>query len=467
MAQGIAEHLEPAVTLGTGGDTFTPNADAAREAALPGARGARERLRRLTRRRRAGDHRARRRGCTVLTALLALRLGAGRVAAAVAALLCAVSPTLVYWSGYTGPDPVAQALALGAALTLLHRRPVVGGALAGLCMSDTDRLRDRRAGCFRRSSSPCGRCAAKRFDRPPRACSWPLPSSDWFDRRSSCRRLPRSSDHSASQRWRRSRCSWPAASVACGPRASPPRLSRRLRCSTAAPGRPSRGRTGRCFCSPSAGSPSASGHRAAVDRAPHRGSFATARRSLLGKEPWPGTLCRPAPAGARPGSGPRSGDARPYATCHGDCCVGLRNGGHRIVEPAGHRSRFVPGARPRARACARRPTRDRHSRRVWVPPAGAARSAGCGPVPRASCSSTGPHARMHPECTSRASCSGGFRSSLVSAGPTAPSIAGRRCCTAAASPVSVRARAPGRRRGGGQECAASPAPAPALLRATS
>jgi hypothetical protein len=134
MARGIAEHLEPAVTLGQGGDVFMPNADAAVKPLFPALVALVSLLgvspidaaRAITV--LAGA------AVPVLTAVLALRLGAGRGAAAVAALLCAVSPTLVYWSGYTGPDPVAQALALGAALTLLHRRPVVGGALAALCV---------------------------------------------------------------------------------------------------------------------------------------------------------------------------------------------------------------------------------------------------------------------------------------------------------------------------------------------
>jgi hypothetical protein len=134
MAQGIAEHLDPAVTLGEGGDAFIPNADAAVKPLFPAlvalaslcGVSAIDAARTITV--LAGA------AVPVLTALLALRLGAGRVAAIVAALLCAVSPTLVYWSGYTGPDPVAQALALGAALALLRRRPVAGGALAALCV---------------------------------------------------------------------------------------------------------------------------------------------------------------------------------------------------------------------------------------------------------------------------------------------------------------------------------------------
>ena len=134
MARGIAEHLEPVTTLGAGGDAFAPNADAAMKplfpalVALASVFGASplDAARALTL--LAGA------AVPLLTGLLALRLGAGRAAAAGAVVVCAVSPTLVHWSGYAGPDPLAQALALGAALALLQRRPVVGGALAGLCM---------------------------------------------------------------------------------------------------------------------------------------------------------------------------------------------------------------------------------------------------------------------------------------------------------------------------------------------
>jgi hypothetical protein len=134
MARGIAEHLEPTTTLGPGGDVFAPNADAAVKPLLPAlvalaslfgvspldaARGIAV---------LAGA------AVPLMTGLLALRLGAGRAAAAAEVIICAVSPTLVHWSGYAGPDPLAQALALGAALALLHRRPVAGGALAALCV---------------------------------------------------------------------------------------------------------------------------------------------------------------------------------------------------------------------------------------------------------------------------------------------------------------------------------------------
>lgn len=134
MARGIAEHLEPVTTLGPGGDVFAPNADAAVKplfpalVALAGIFGVSplDAARAITA--LAGA------AVPLLAGLLALRLGAGRAAAAGAVVVCAVSPTLAHWSGYAGPDPLAQALALGAALALLHRRPVVGGALVGLCV---------------------------------------------------------------------------------------------------------------------------------------------------------------------------------------------------------------------------------------------------------------------------------------------------------------------------------------------
>src|SRR5439155_15766688 len=41
------------------------------------------------------------------------------------------SPAVAYWSGFSGPDPIAQALGLAAATALVYRRPALGGALAG------------------------------------------------------------------------------------------------------------------------------------------------------------------------------------------------------------------------------------------------------------------------------------------------------------------------------------------------
>src|SRR5204862_283085 len=52
-----------------------------------------------------------------------------------AAALCLASPALSEWSAYSGPDPLAQALALGAALSLCARRPALAGVLGGLCVA--------------------------------------------------------------------------------------------------------------------------------------------------------------------------------------------------------------------------------------------------------------------------------------------------------------------------------------------
>ena len=134
MARGIAEHFEPVTTLGPGGDVFAPNADAALKPLFPALVAVASLFGASPLDAARGITALAGAAVPLLTGLLALRLGAGRAAAAGAVVVCAFSPTLVHWSGYAGPDPLAQALALGAALALLHRRPVVGGALVGLCM---------------------------------------------------------------------------------------------------------------------------------------------------------------------------------------------------------------------------------------------------------------------------------------------------------------------------------------------
>ena len=134
MARGIAEHLEPVATLGQGGDVLGPSSDAAAKPLFPAIVALLSAL--------GVSPLAAARAVTVvagaavpvLTGLVALRLRTGRGPAFVAALLCVSSPTLAYWYGFAGPDPLAPALALGAALALLHRYPVAGGMLAGLCV---------------------------------------------------------------------------------------------------------------------------------------------------------------------------------------------------------------------------------------------------------------------------------------------------------------------------------------------
>jgi hypothetical protein len=75
-----------------------------------------------------------------LAALLATKVGRSPWAGAAAGLLLLASPSLGFWSGFSGPDPVAQALALAAALGFLYHRPVVGGALAGLAIATRPEL---------------------------------------------------------------------------------------------------------------------------------------------------------------------------------------------------------------------------------------------------------------------------------------------------------------------------------------
>jgi hypothetical protein len=140
MARGIAEHLEPTTVLGPGGDTFVPSPDAAAKPVYPLAV--------------AGAHvfgvswltaaslvtAAAAAAVVVLAALLAAVVGRSAWAGAAAGLLLLASPSLGFWSGFSGPDPVAQALALAAALGFVYRRPVVGGALAGLAIATRPEL---------------------------------------------------------------------------------------------------------------------------------------------------------------------------------------------------------------------------------------------------------------------------------------------------------------------------------------
>jgi len=133
MARGIAEHLEPVTSLGQGGDVLGPNSDAAAKPLFPAIVALLSTLGMSPLAAARAVTVAAGSAVPVLAGLVALRLGAGRAASLIAGLLCAASPTLAYWAGYIGPDPLAQALALGAVLALLHRRPLPGGILAGLC----------------------------------------------------------------------------------------------------------------------------------------------------------------------------------------------------------------------------------------------------------------------------------------------------------------------------------------------
>jgi hypothetical protein len=140
MARGIAEHFEPTTVLGPGGDTFVPSADAAAKPVYPLVV--------------AGVHvsgvswltaaslvtGAAAAAVVVLAAVLAAKVGRSPWAGAAAGLLLLASPALGFWSGFSGPDPLAQALALAATLGFVHRRPVAGGALAGLAIATRPEL---------------------------------------------------------------------------------------------------------------------------------------------------------------------------------------------------------------------------------------------------------------------------------------------------------------------------------------
>jgi hypothetical protein len=132
MARGIAGHLQPTVQLGHGGELFVPSVDAALKPLFPalvaafswmaGARAAADALTAL-----AAS------ATVVLAALLAGRLTGSRAGAGLAALAALSSPALGYWSGFAGPDPLAEALALATALALCHRRATTAGVLGALC----------------------------------------------------------------------------------------------------------------------------------------------------------------------------------------------------------------------------------------------------------------------------------------------------------------------------------------------
>jgi hypothetical protein len=132
MARGIVRSGRPLLELGPGGDTFAPSADAAAKPLFPALVAAASlagvplvtAARLLTACASAA--------AVLLTGALALRLTGSRAAAAVAAGIVIVSPSLAEWSGFAGPDPLGQALALGAGLALASRKPTAAATLAGL-----------------------------------------------------------------------------------------------------------------------------------------------------------------------------------------------------------------------------------------------------------------------------------------------------------------------------------------------
>jgi hypothetical protein len=135
MAKGIAAHGRPIVTLGAGGDTWIPSADASVKPLFPALVALVHLLGVPLRAAAEGITVAAGAAICVLAGALSARLTASTAVGAAAGALCIASPTLGHWIAFSGPDPLAQALALGAALALLNRRPGLAGALAGLCIA--------------------------------------------------------------------------------------------------------------------------------------------------------------------------------------------------------------------------------------------------------------------------------------------------------------------------------------------
>ena len=135
MARGIGEHLQPTTVLGPGGDEFIPSADAGVKPLFPllvaavHAVGASwlDAARFVTV--AAGAL------AVTALALLVTKLTGSRLAGLAAGVLLLASPSVAFWSGFSGPDPLAQALVLTAALGFAHRRPRLGGAVTGLAIA--------------------------------------------------------------------------------------------------------------------------------------------------------------------------------------------------------------------------------------------------------------------------------------------------------------------------------------------
>jgi hypothetical protein len=135
MARGIGEHLEPTTVLGPGGEVFVPNPDAAAKPLFPIVVAAVHTL-------GISWLEAARlvtvvSGAWVVTALALLvsRLSHSTIAGLVAGLVVLGSPSLGLWSGFSGPDPLAQALVLTSALAFVDGRSRLGGTFVGLAIA--------------------------------------------------------------------------------------------------------------------------------------------------------------------------------------------------------------------------------------------------------------------------------------------------------------------------------------------
>jgi hypothetical protein len=133
MARGIAAHLEPTVRLGPGGSLFVPSLDASLKPLFPALVAALSWTGGI---RAAADLITVAAGAVtvVLCGLVTWRLTRSAAAGALGALAALLSPALVYWGGFTGPDALAPALALDCALCVLYGRPGLAGVAGALCV---------------------------------------------------------------------------------------------------------------------------------------------------------------------------------------------------------------------------------------------------------------------------------------------------------------------------------------------
>lgn len=162
MAQGFGAHLTPVVALGNGGELFVPSVDAALKPLFPALVALVSSLAKL---RTAADAVTAfsAAATVVLAALLARRLAGSRLAGALAGLAALLSPALAYWSGFTGPDPLAEALALACAVAVVSDRATLAGVLGALCASTRPEwLLVLSAGALAGLAAPTSRALAKR-----------------------------------------------------------------------------------------------------------------------------------------------------------------------------------------------------------------------------------------------------------------------------------------------------------------
>ena len=135
MARGIGEHLQPTTVLGPGGDAFVPNPDAAVKPLFPLVVAAVHAvgISWLD----AATLVTVVAGAWAVTAVALLVRGlSGSTAAGLAAgTLVLASPSVAFWTGFSGPDPLAVALVFSSALAFVDRRARLGGVLAGLAVA--------------------------------------------------------------------------------------------------------------------------------------------------------------------------------------------------------------------------------------------------------------------------------------------------------------------------------------------